>query len=46
LVNITSSGCPKVYLLLMDQTGLRSGISANDEAKHDTKKGPEEVAIE
>jgi hypothetical protein len=27
-----------------DQTGLRSETSADDEAKHGTKKGPEEVA--
>jgi hypothetical protein len=27
-----------------DQTGPRNGTSTNDEAKHDTEKGPEEVA--
>jgi hypothetical protein len=27
-----------------DQTGLRSETSTDDEAKHDTEKGPEEVA--
>jgi hypothetical protein len=27
-----------------DQTWLRSETSADDEAKHDTEKGPEEVA--
>jgi hypothetical protein len=26
-----------------DQTGLRSETSANDEAKHNMEKGPEEV---
>jgi hypothetical protein len=28
-----------------DQIGRRSETSADDEAKHDTKKGPEEVAV-
>jgi hypothetical protein len=27
-----------------DQTGPRSGTSTDDEVKHDTEKGPEEVA--
>jgi hypothetical protein len=28
-----------------DQIGPRSGTLADDEAKHDTEKGPEEVAV-
>jgi hypothetical protein len=50
LVSSTSSGYLKPYLLLMDQggnqdqTGLRSETSADDEAKHNTEKGPKEIA--
>jgi hypothetical protein len=28
-----------------DQTGLKSETLVDDEAKHDTEKGPEEVAV-